>query len=379
MKILSYHYKGIDEFDWNFEPIKLDNINLLVGSTASGKSRLLFTIFNLGRFVVKGEVFFGHWDLTFEQDDVRYHWEFKTERRTESPEAGIVTKDNLWRYENGQEVILIERDSESFIFDGERLPKLSLHESAISLLRDEDEIKPVFQGFTLIMRRIFSSDALSRAIEFNPIPDRLTKALEQKKDSSLIMNAELGLSANLYLLSKYFKKYYEIVIGQYKQIFPFVQEAKFRDLSELTTNPTHRIEIRVPVFVIREQNSKQWVSISELSSGMQKVLLILADLFILPNNSIYIIDEYENSLGINAINFFPDFLLDFNKSIQFLITSHHPYIINQIPVKNWYVLHRDGTKVKIKYGEELATQYGQSRQQAFVQLLNDPFYNMYPQ
>jgi predicted ATPase len=135
----------------------------------------------------------------------------------------------------------------------------------------------------------------------------------------------------------------------------------------------------VPVLVIREQESQQWVPVNELSSGMQKVLLILTDLFILPNHSIYIIDEYENSLGINAINFFPDFLLEFDKSIQFLITSHHPYIINQIPVKNWHVLHRDGTKVTIQQGDNVVARYGQSRQQAFIQLLNDPFYNMHPQ
>ena len=107
---------------------------------------------------------------------------------------------------------------------------------------------------------------------------------------------------------------------------------------------------------------------------MQKVLLIIADIITLPKGSIYIIDEYENSLGINAIDFLPEFLDAHGTDIQFLITTHHPYLINSMPMKKWRVFHRNGSRVSIKDGAEFEEKYGKSKQKAFVQLINDPFY-----
>ena len=59
---------------------------------------------------------------------------------------------------------------------------------------------------------------------------------------------------------------------------------------------------------------------------------------------------------------------------QFFITSHHPYIINNIPIENWLVFHRKGLQVKIKSGTELKEKFGKSKQKYFLQLVNDPFY-----
>ena len=108
---------------------------------------------------------------------------------------------------------------------------------------------------------------------------------------------------------------------------------------------------------------------------MQKVLLIMADISMLPEGGIYLIDEYENSLGTNAIGFFPEFIQDIEKDIQIFITSHHPYLINEIPLQSWYVFHREGTHVNIRYGDEIAERYGKSKQQAFIQLINDPLFS----
>ena len=108
---------------------------------------------------------------------------------------------------------------------------------------------------------------------------------------------------------------------------------------------------------------------------MQKVLLLLTDITTLIDNSIYMIDEYENSLGVNAIDFLPDFLAEYSGSNQFLITTHHPYLINNMPINNWRIFHQTGSDVIIKDGAEIAERYGKSKQQAFIQLLNDPYYS----
>jgi len=125
---------------------------------------------------------------------------------------------------------------------------------------------------------------------------------------------------------------------------------------------------------IKERNIKEYITSDQMSSGMQKVLLLLLDSFLIPEGGIFLIDEYENSLGLSAIDFLPDFLTETDLNNQFFITSHHPYIINNIPIENWLVFHRKGLQVKIKSGTELKEKFGKSKQKYFLQLVNDSFY-----
>jgi hypothetical protein len=254
------------------------------------------------------------------------------------------------------------------------LPKLSPKETSITLLQEEEAIRPAYLAFELVLRRRFFHDALFRISELHALPPQLIEDLRRKRNLKRVLHADLNLNANLYLLSEYFKNSYRELIRQFKHTFPFVEEVRISNLSEIA--PTIGVAANVPVFAIRERGSNKWVTLNELSSGMQKVLLILADIALLPEGSIYIIDEYENSLGVNAINFFPEFILSLEKDIQFFITSHHPYIINEIPTHNWYIFHRENMHVSIKYGEEAEERFGKSRQQAFIQLINDPFFTV---
>ena len=169
-----------------------------------------------------------------------------------------------------------------------------------------------------------------------------------------------------------FKDEFTGLIKQYKFVFPFITDIEVKEFSEL--HPTSQLSGMIPVLCIKEKNVNHWIEYKDLSSGMQKVLLILTDAMLLPDGGIYLIDEYENSLGINAIDFFPTFLLSEDNPHQFIITSHHPYLINKIPTSNWYVFHRDGLNISIMYGKQLVEKFGKSKQQAFLQLINDPFY-----
>jgi predicted ATPase len=107
---------------------------------------------------------------------------------------------------------------------------------------------------------------------------------------------------------------------------------------------------------------------------MQKVLLLALDFFMNPDDSILIIDEFENSLGLNSLNLLSTLLLSNRSKIQLIISSHHPYLINQIPINNWLICHRKGLNISIRSGKEIKEKYSNSLQQQFIQLINDPFY-----
>ncbi len=75
MKILSYKYWQSGGESWEISEILLGNINLLVGDSGSGKTRLLNTIFNFGRYAVGNrEIGNGCWDVTFEIRKNLYKW-----------------------------------------------------------------------------------------------------------------------------------------------------------------------------------------------------------------------------------------------------------------------------------------------------------------
>ena len=85
-------------------------------------------------------------------------------------------------------------------------------------------------------------------------------------------------------------------------------------------------------------------------------------------------DEFENSLGVNCIDELTNDILNSERNIQFVLTSHHPYIINNIPYQNWKIVTRKAGKVTIKNASDY--RIGESRHDYFIQLLQlDDFNN----
>ena len=372
MRILSYSYgtRPPAANDLHFSKMEFGKLNLIVGDTGTGKTMLLNTIVNGARLVVqKGEFYGGAWDMTFEHDEKCYRWYLET--GGDEGEDGRVLNERILRIQDNQTKKLVERNAESFVFDGKELPKLEPGESSISLLQDEDLIQPMYEGLSSIMRRNFSGPDLADEASYQAIPQKLLQTIEKTRDLTKLFASGLNLSGKLHILSLHFESIYEQIRSQFTAIFPFVTQVKVLDAGHFGS---HHPGI-VPVFALKESDSDDWIPVTGFSAGMRKVLLILTDIFTLPaDGGVYLLDEYENSLGISAINFFPSVLFEVDSPSQFILTSHHPYIIGNVPVKNWIVFHRQGTNVLVKQGKELQARFSKSKQKAFIQLINDPFY-----
>ena len=370
MKIISYEADSGKD-DLHFSEMHFSQLNLIVGNSASGKTRLLNTIFNCGVMAVqRDKLFFGYWDITFEHQDQLYRWVIQTggEKGDEKVQNEKIAKLK----NNGEEEVLVLRTPESFIFADKQLPKLAPKETSITLLHEEDSIKPLYSAFSSIMRRSFFGPDLELAGSFEVVPQLFLDKIKKSKNKDYIFPLDLGLNSRLYILSQYFKDTYERICKEFMNVFPFVLNVDVLNAEKFGI----RMPGIAPVFAVQEKHMGQaWMPLNNLSSGMKKVLLILTDIFTMPENGgVYLLDEYENSLGINAINFFPSILFESGTKSQFIVTSHHPYIIGNVPVKSWIVLHRKGKEVLVKQGAALEERYGKSKQKAFVQLINDPFF-----
>lgn len=378
MQIVEYEYRDLNDAGWNFERLEFGNLNLLVGDSGMGKTRLLNTIFNLGASVASDRrIGSGHWRLLLREGDYDYIWTLETQYHSEKRQQ--VLFERLQRNAANEESNIIQRSLEQFTFMDKELPKLPPDSLSLTLLREEEVIQPLYRGFASIVRRNFFGPVLGEMCGYQVISPDLAERIHRESRSapladmvSTFKSEDLKLNVVLDVLSKAYKDIFEEICSIFIDVFPFIEDAQIKELRSV--RPSSPWVGYSPVFCIKEKGVDDWITLADLSSGMQKVLLIVTDILILPDGSIYFIDEYENSLGVSAIDFFPTFLYEHHSRMQVFITSHHPYIINKIPVENWFVLHRKGSTVRVKYGNELVNRLGKSKQQAFIKLLNDPFY-----
>ena len=377
--ILNYKYTSDSEDQWNFDTIELQKINLIVGASGSGKTRLLNTLFNVATFVSQGKKFrTGLWDITFLIKDIEYEWKFHgyTDNNGQSIcEEKVYKKrrSNSILDDNSRE-LLIDRVADSFIYKGNELPKLDPSISSINLLKNESEIKPLYESFTKILRRNFHDEGFRDVSELQRVSPEMVSSVKNSRNISTLWEQQNTVSTQLYFLKNYFPDAFRVVENSFKNIFDSVESIEVVLLGENEKYIREMAQDILPGAFIKEKGIEGMIGINQLSSGMQKVLLLITDILTLPDDAIYIIDEYENSLGVNAIDFLPDFLIEHAGSTQFLVTTHHPYLINTMPINHWILFSRIGSNVTITDGTELADKYGKSSQKAFMQLINDPLY-----
>jgi hypothetical protein len=77
-------------------------------------------------------------------------------------------------------------------------------------------------------------------------------------------------------------------------------------------------------------------------------------------------------LGVNCINVLTEDLIYENSRLQFIATSHHPYIINKIPYNYWKIITRKGGQIKTHDAKDF--DLGASSHERFLNLVNLPQY-----
>ena len=235
---------------------------------------------------------------------------------------------------------------------------MNREESLINVLQDETPVNDIHTAFvnhsdTLTSVRYFNNDYNQSAEFFTKMLGELTANytnIEDIRNSNQPVWTKLAL---LYLVDlQDFKQLENIFID----VFPSVESIKF-DVA---------YDERYTLFFIKEKGVKKWISQDEVSAGMFKTFVELGRVYLSPDNSLIMIDEFENSLGVNCIDAVTESIINSNRNNQFIITSHHPYIINNIPVKNWKIVSREGGLVRTHAASEFGI--GQSRLSAFMEL-----------
>jgi len=368
MKIISYKFAE-KNVSFVIDQTKLDNINLFGGLSGVGKTRLLNTIHTLSLMIPKKkELSMGCWEIDFSIDRKTYRYTLDLKK---DPDSGKVFINKEILIENQKK--LIDRNGRNFHFAGKRLPKLSQEDTGIFLLREDPNIENVFSEFKKIFIRRLNPFYYVNIREQIPGFSKEILTLKREKFTlEYIKNNFSDVNSQLYLLKEFHGDVFSGIESDFKKIFPFVQKIDVKPINEIKDVGVSSLPIDtfIPVFIIKEKKLKKPVPVFDISSGMMRAIIQLVDVYTMPENSIYLIDEIENSMGIRSLPVMIDILFKFSRKIQFIFTTHHAYIFNNVDVKYWKIMTRDGAHVKITDGTVLKEKYSKSHQEAYIQLLN---------
>ncbi|EKS8379534.1 ATP-binding protein [Bacillus cereus] len=379
MRLISLSYLD-KESKWKCSNIKFDELTLLVGASGVGKTKILKAIaflkeLALGMSIDKSL----QWTLEFEMKGSTYIWEGVSEiykgdfMRSGDNKVGLVKEVLIKNPHNENSKFIFKRDNSNIMFFDKDVPKTASDKSLISIYSEEEELDDVFRGFRIITSFDFEMEKrMQVAVKINDSDrEELKKRMEKgnkKRVFNALCDAKLPTLAKLVEASELFPEVFDEIKEEFKDIFETVEDIKV--IKKLDTSSEDDEPETLYTLQLKEMGTDYWVNQSEISAGMYKTLLFIALIKLTGKNSVIILDEFENSLGINCIELVASELLNGEK--QFITTSHHPYIINKISMKYWKIVTRKGSEVRVKKASDY--KLGKSKHEAFKQLLNLPAY-----
>ena len=386
MAILSFEYEDLDT-GWTLEETSFEPLNLLVGPSGAGKTRILNALLDLRHAALRGaaEINSVSWRLDVDVAGSRYTWTVRTNGGV-NPQDDFMPHDiqDMKDYHSTSFTsehlrkdgdAIIERTTKYLLFKNQTLPSLKGQNSAIDLLSNEDEIKPLYKSF-LQWRPIGMTGE-------HPLTDIHTidsaESLRRRLGSDLKHlqeNTEWPLLLRLYVLQETHPDIFFQIFEEFQQIFDTLLGLRIASYEDLDINNylTPELAGRFLTIALQEEGVKGWLPSPLWSAGMQKTLEFLVETALAPTGTVFFIDELENSLGVNCLPEVASSMLRGLDRVQYIATSHHPRVINEIPYRRWKLVTRRGSQVKVLDAEDIPALVKSSSLERFTELINLPEY-----
>ena len=380
MRILEFEFENKVN-GWQLSPVKFDDLNLLVGVSGVGKTQILKAIMQVQKIADGGALNGRYWKIKFLIDENEYLWEgefdkdsaeesisFSTEEDDEDDdlkEKPKIIKENL--FINNTQIITRDKDNNIDV-RGKEYSGLANSESIVHLMRDskDSDISSIREAFKKIIHsdQVDSSSQTNRFWGFSNFDSFNFDSLKKSHNSlEKIKNSSLDIPVKLFLVFENPELFNTVknIKESFQSIFNQIEGIKF----DWIKSPFRQ---KIPILTLKEKDINNWVKQNNISSGMFRTLMHIAELYLLPDHSVVLIDEFENSLGVNCLSQVTESILNQGENQQFIITSHHPYVINNIDFEYWKIVTRKGNIVKIRNSSEF--NLGGSKHTAFTKLMN---------
>lgn len=363
MKIISVSYWD-KKRNWGFRNFRPnDDLTMLVGASGVGKTKVLDAIETIKNIALgrSDKDFSGLiWDIAFVIDNNTYNWngEFAIVPQSEfNVDANVnrVIRETIKK--SGSTII--KREDDYIDYNGVRI-KLDQSKSIVNLI-NEDSFRLIRAGFDSIREKRDEVDFFYTCLRVSDCHDPIFKgAINQ-----IIIKACQNIPTLIFIAGSIEgTESYKNIKEKFTNIFPTVEDIRVVFSDE--NDEEYRKDSTI--LQIKERGVDNWISHKDISAGMVKTLYYLCQTEFAAEGTVILIDEIENSLGVNCIRDIADEITASNRNIQFIITSHHPYIINNVDAEYWQILTRKGGEVEFNTAQDL--EIGGSRLTLFTQLSN---------
>lgn len=337
--------------EWRIDGCQLGNINVIVGKNASGKSRILRSIYIISELLLEGRELIPvqktqEWHLLFDHNSQR-----PTEYLVES-KNGYIVKESLIINEKH----LLERnesgEGEIFAQELNQYIRFQTPTTELAVVKRRDTIQHPF------LEDIYKWANALRFYEFgtNLGKDtiaRIPQTVELNKNNVDFKNYESVITIFLLGKQELGNKFTQLIIDDMKKIG--------YDLSNIGTKtpsfPSNSSSFADPnlsgqYLYVQEKNLNYYIEQSEISQGMFRVLslLIQVNYFLLSDQpSCIIIDDIGEGLDFQRSSAIIKLLIEKAKTglIQLIMTTNDENIMNGVPLEYWSVIERQPGVAKL--------------------------------
>ena len=341
-----------------------NDVTLLVGLSGVGKTQILNAVeYSLNLAVDKDEPLRPYKvGISVLVDDEEYEWFYEINKVNEN--ELIINEDNKYEfvYEKlvkNNEIVFERKNLEVEVVGYDKVPQPKKSESLILQYSDDKNFEKLISGIRklypveieLAVRGGIRSESFSRLK--SKVIDTLNVS-EEKVEFKVF--SHLPVAVKLYIVKNYYPDIYVKIFDAVKELFMEIEDI---DVEEDAVREMYLVSIEVYGKKLLQQ---------DISNGMLKTIYYIVELFTMSEDSLVLIDEFENGLGVNCIAVLSELMLSERDDLQFIITSHHPKIINAIDKNKWKIIDREGSIVK--NSSSLSYGIGNSQHDAYFNLLN---------
>jgi len=357
------------EFENLITGLKIERVNfnedvtLLVGLSGVGKTQILNAVEYSLNLAIDKDVILRPYrvGMGILIGDEEYEWFYEINKINEDE---LIINEEIkygFLYEklvcNGEKIF--ERNNEVVSIVGyDKVPQPKKDESLI-LQYSEDEN---FEGLISGIRKLYSVEiefAVRRGIRsdsFSRLKSKAREMIDNDKNVEFKSFSHLPVAMKLYIAKRYYEELYIKIFDAVKELFIEIEDV---DVVEDSIREMYLVSIQV--------YGKRLLQ-HDISNGMLKTIYYLVELFTMSEDSLVLIDEFENGLGVNCIDLLSELMLSQRNDLQFIITSHHPKIINAVDENKWRIVDRCGEVVK--NSDSSAYGIGNSQHDAYFNLIN---------
>ena len=330
---------------WTLNETYFNSLTLLFGNNGVGKTKIFNCIKTLKK-IVNGKSFNGiKWEIKLYDNEIgNIKWLGETDISKDVFDSNqfpinIINnkkanfnfiKEELFINDNK----LSSRKNEVIYYKDYKELKLTQEKSLLNIL-EEDEILKIRNKFKINCNFIHEID--------KPISTKTKLFLKEINNfNDLKNNINIDIPEKLYLSFGHFENIFKKIKRNFISLFPFIEDIRFERINELSEG----IE-NYEVIQFREKFSPNWINGWHFSKGMMKVLSILTYFELSPKNSIFLIDEFENSLGSDILNNLLSLIACKIHDNQIILSSQNQLVSENISVDSLKKVSRNKNIVTV--------------------------------